>query len=99
MPQVFEDNHPFYRMDLWLEATDTDADEQVGPDGTPKPHLTKSKETFSFLIVPESVLLSKIGEDEVKQYAALNKRFQELQEKAATLETSVAQHFPVRLRR
>ena len=33
MPQVFEDNHPFYRMDLWLEATDTDADEQVGPDG------------------------------------------------------------------
>ena len=89
MPQVFEDNHPFYRMELWLEATDTDADEQVGPDGVPKPHLTKSKETFSFLIVPESVLLSKIGEDEVKQYAALNKRFQELQEKATTLETSV----------
>ncbi len=90
MPQVFEDNHPFYRMDLWLEATDTDADEQVGPDGAPKPHLTKSKETFSFLIVPESVLLSKIGEDEVKQYASLNKRFQELQEKAATLEQNVS---------
>ncbi len=89
MPQVFEENHPFYRMDLWLEATDTDADEQVGPDGTPKPHLTKSKETFSFLIVPESVLLSKIGEDEVKQYALLNKRFQELQEKAGALEASV----------
>ena len=87
--QDLEDNHPFYRMDLWLEATDTDADEQVGADGAPKPHLSKSKETFSFLIVPESVLLAKIGEDEVKQYASLNKRYQELQEKTATMDAGI----------
>ena len=29
MPQALEDNHPYYRMDLWMEATDTDADEQL----------------------------------------------------------------------
>ncbi len=89
MPQALEDNHPYYRMDLWMEATDTDADEQLGTDGAPIPHLSKSKETFSFLIVPESVLLMKIGEDEGKQYAALNKRFQELQEKAQALDVGV----------
>ena len=89
MPQALEDNHPYYRMDLWMEATDTDADEQRGTDGAPIPHLSKSKETFSFLIVPESVLLMKIGEDEGKQYAALNKRFQELQEKAQALDVGV----------
>jgi hypothetical protein len=89
MPQALEDNHPYYRMDLWLEATDTDADEQIGANGAPIPHLSKSKETFSFLIVPESVLLMKIGEDEGKQYAALNKRYQELQEKAQALDVGV----------
>ena len=89
MPQSLEDNHPYYRMDLWMEATDGDADEQMGRNGAPIPHLSKSKETFSFLIVPESVLLMKIGEDEGKQYASLNKRFQELQEKAQALDVGV----------
>jgi hypothetical protein len=89
MPQALEDNHPYYRMDLWMEATDTDADEQLGTNGVPIPHLSKSKETFSFLIVPESVLLMKIGEDEGKQYASLNKRYQELQEKAQALDVGV----------
>ncbi len=89
MPQALEDNHPYYRMDLWMEATDADADEHRGAGGAPIPHLSKSKETFSFLIVPESVLLMKIGEDEGKQYAALNKRFQELQEKAQAIDVGV----------
>src|SRR5207302_5173111 len=32
---------------------------------------------------------AKIGEDEVKLYASLNKRYQDLQEKSATLDTSI----------
>jgi len=92
LPQMqdLDDSHPAYRMDLWMEASDTDADEQLGPDGLPRPHLSKSKETFQFLIVPESQLLAKIGEDEVKLYASLNKRFQDLNEKSGMLDTSIA---------
>jgi hypothetical protein len=86
--QNLEDNHPPYRMDLWLEATDTDADEPL-QGGEVKPHLSKSKETFAFLIVPESQLLAKIGEDEVKQYVSMNKRCQDLQEKAGLMDTGI----------
>ena len=72
----------------WRRPTPTPMN-RWGETATPMPHLSKSKETFSFLIVPESVLLMKIGEDEGKQYASLNKRFQELQEKAQALDVGV----------
>jgi hypothetical protein len=87
--QNLDDNHPPFRLDLWLEAGDTDADEPPGPDGAVRPHLSKSKETFSFLIVPENTLLTKIGEDQAKQYAALNQRFQTLQEKVETVKKNI----------
>ena len=75
---ALDDNHPFYRMDFWLEAADTDADDQAGPDGAPLPHVSKSKETFTFLIVRENVLMAEIGKDEAKQYGSLHKHFQDL---------------------
>ena len=69
---ALDDNHPFYRMDFWLEASDIDADDPPGP------HVSKSKETFTFLVVRENVLMAEIGKDEAKQYGALHKRFQDL---------------------
>ncbi len=75
---ALDDNHPFYRMDFWLEASDADAIDQSGPDGAPLPHASKSKETFTFLVVRENVLMAEIGKDEAKQYGALHKRFQDL---------------------
>ena len=44
------------------------------PAGPPE----KSKETFTFLVVRENVLMAEIGKDEAKQYGALHKRLQGL---------------------
>jgi hypothetical protein len=57
-----------FQMEVWLEAEDTDVEGEVYPDGEnkgkPKPHLTRSGETFTFIVVPENELRSKIGEEQ-----------------------------------
>ncbi len=75
---VLDDSKPFYRLDLWLEASDTYAGDPAAAGGPPQPHVSKSKETFAFLVVNETFLLGHIGQDEAKQYGSLHKRFQDL---------------------
>jgi hypothetical protein len=62
-----------YKMQLWLEATDGDVDSEKERDGSPKPHLSKSKEVFTFIIVSETELLTEIAKDEEKQHEKLDK--------------------------
>jgi hypothetical protein len=58
-------------MQLWLEAVDTDLESEREKDGRPRPHLTPSKERYSFLIVSENELLTEIGYEEEKLYLKL----------------------------
>jgi hypothetical protein len=62
-----------YKMQLWLEAVDGDVDSEKEKDGSPKPHLSKSKEVFNFVIVSETELLTEVAKDEEKLHEKLNK--------------------------
>ncbi len=75
---TLDDDHPLYRMDLRLEAADTDADDQTAPDGSPLPHRSQSSATYTFLMVRDNYLKGLIGQDEAKQYKDLNLQFQNL---------------------
>ena len=56
---------PRYKLQLWVEAVDTDLDSDVDKDGkTPRPHLSPSKEKFTFLVVSENELLTEIAKEE-----------------------------------
>jgi hypothetical protein len=63
---------PRYRMQLWLEATDTDI--LTGP------HRGLSKERFTFLIVPEEELLSEIAKEEETHHVKLDEAVRRLRE-------------------
>jgi hypothetical protein len=65
---------------VWLEAEDTDVEGEAGKDGRPRPHLTPSGEKFTFVVVPESELLSKIAEEEEVKYRELLKAAKPLPE-------------------
>jgi hypothetical protein len=74
-----------YRMQLWLEAVDTDVDSERNKDGTPKPHVSPSKEKFNFIVVSETELLAEIGKDEEKLFDELQKVLNDLVETEARL--------------
>ena len=74
-----DDEHPnilWYQMEFRVEATDVDADEPTTAGNSPQPHRSKSKETYTFLVVRDSYLKGLIGQDEAQQYKALNTQFQ-----------------------
>ncbi len=76
---------PRYRMQLWLEAVDTDLDSEKGKDGKPQPHLKISEEKFTFFVVSENELLTEIAKEEEKQYGDLDTTYQRLLETQAKL--------------
>jgi hypothetical protein len=65
---------PRYKVQLWVEAVDTDVESEQERDGTPRPHVSPSKDRYIFLVVPEYELLAEIGTDE----EGLNLRLREL---------------------
>jgi hypothetical protein len=86
--QFLDDSHPHYRMYLSVEAADNDAEGGLQADGL-LGRIGRSKETFPFLIVPENELLAYIGQEEVEQYKLLYAKYNELELKDKTLETTV----------
>jgi hypothetical protein len=74
-----------YKMQLWVEAVDTDVDSETNKDGSPKPHVGTSKEKFTFVIVSETELLAEIGKDEEKLFDELQKTVNDLVEAEARL--------------
>lgn len=63
---------PRYRLQLWMEATDTDV--LTGP------HRGQSKERFTFIIVPEEELLSEIAKEEENHHVKLEEAVRRLRE-------------------
>jgi hypothetical protein len=57
---------PRYQMELWLEVTDTDLDNEPDRQGVSRPHLKVGDEKFVFIIVSENELLAEIAKDEEK---------------------------------
>jgi hypothetical protein len=54
-----------YQIDIWLEAEDTKVDGDLDPaTKQPRPGMGRSSETFTFVVVSENELLSKIGDEE-----------------------------------
>ncbi len=76
---------PRYKVELWLEATDTDLDSDRNADGSPRPHLSPSGEKFTFIVVSEPELLTEIAKEEEKKYEELDAAFQKLVEAEARL--------------
>jgi hypothetical protein len=74
-----------YRMQLWVEAVDTDVDSDREKDGSPKPHVGPSKEKFTFIVVSETELLAEIGKDEEKLFDELQKVVNDLAESETRL--------------
>jgi hypothetical protein len=73
-------SQPHYKMELWLEAIDTDLDSEKDKNGKPKPHLKVSEEKFTFLLVSENALLAEIAKEEEKLYTELDSTYQRLRE-------------------
>jgi hypothetical protein len=67
-----------YVVEVWLEAEDTYLEGEVDRDGRPKPNVTPSGEKFTFHVVPENELLSKVAEEEDIKYQELQKAFNPL---------------------
>jgi hypothetical protein len=76
---------PRYKMQLWLEAVDTDLDSEAGRDGTPRPHVSPSKDKFTFLVVSEPELLTEIAKEEEDLRVKLEEMFNLLLESEAKL--------------
>jgi len=76
---------PRYKMQLWLEAVDTDLDSEAERDGTPRPHVSPSKDKFTFLIVSEPELLTEIAKEEEELRVKLEEMFNLLLESEAKL--------------
>jgi hypothetical protein len=53
-----------YKMQLWVEAIDTDVDSEPLRDKKPQPHISPSKEKFLLLVVGETELLAEIAKEE-----------------------------------
>jgi len=65
---------PRYKLQIWVEGIDNDVESARDRNGLPQPHLTTSKDRFSFLVVPEFELLLEINKSE----EALNYRLIQL---------------------
>jgi hypothetical protein len=76
---------PRYKVELWLEARDTDLDSDRNPDGSPRPHLSPSGEKFTFIVVSEPELLTEIAKEEEKKFEELDAVFQKVVEAEARL--------------
>jgi hypothetical protein len=77
---------PRYRMQLWVEALDVDVESEQEKDGTPRPHLTPTKEKFPFIIVSEVELLAEIAVEEEKLHVKLEETLNLLIETEKKLE-------------
>jgi hypothetical protein len=80
-----DDSHAHLRMNLSVEAIDTNPEDPASPDG----QVGSSKERFPFLIVTENELLVQIGLEEVDQYKLLYVKYNELDQKKPVLDTAV----------
>lgn len=76
---------PRYRLQLWVEAIDTDLDSEKNKDGTPRPHLSPSKEKFTFVVVSETELLAEIAKEEEQLHVKLEDVLNKLLETEAKL--------------
>jgi hypothetical protein len=74
-----------FLLEVRLLTEDTYLEGELGPDKKPIPHLSPSGETFTFVVVPENELLSKIAEEEETRYRELQKAFKPLAENADRL--------------
>jgi len=74
-----------YRLTLWMEAVDTDLESDREADGTPRPHTSRSKESFTFQVVSETELLAEISKEEELLHLKLEDVFNQLLEKEAVL--------------
>jgi hypothetical protein len=68
---------PRYRLQLWLEATDTDI--------VNGPHRGQSAERFNFIVVSEEELLSEIAKEEESHHVKLEQAVARLRESEAKL--------------
>ncbi|MFM7152086.1 MAG: hypothetical protein ACKO23_19845, partial [Gemmataceae bacterium] len=70
-----------FLIEVRLLAEDTFLDGEVDPKTKePIPHISPSGETFTFAVVPENELLSRIAEEEEAKYRELQKSFKPLPE-------------------
>ncbi len=76
---------PRYKMQLWVEAVDTDVDSEPLRDGKPQPHVSPSKEKFQLLVVSETELLSEIAVEEETLRKKLDEVFVAIAESEAKL--------------
>src|SRR5205085_134228 len=72
---------PRYRVQLWVEATDTDLD----GDKSGRPHTSPSKEKFTFIVVSETELLAEIAKEEEQLHVKLEDTLNRLLETEAKL--------------
>jgi hypothetical protein len=70
---------PRYRLQLWMEATDTDI--------VTGPHRGQSKERFNFIIVPEEELLGEVAKEEENHHVKLDQAVSRLREGESKLTT------------
>jgi hypothetical protein len=80
-----DDTRPQKRfiIEVRLLVEDTFLDGELDPrTGQPIPHISPSGETFSFAVVPENELLSRIAEEEETKYIELQKAFKPLADNA-----------------
>jgi hypothetical protein len=70
-----------YLIEIRLVAEDTYLEGEIDPKSKlPVPHTSASGETFTFVVVPENELLSKIAEEEETKYREMQKAYKPLQE-------------------
>jgi len=62
---------PRYKVELWLEARDTDLGEAPGKEEGPG-HVSPSGEKFTFIVVSEAELLTEIAKEEELKYVDLD---------------------------
>jgi hypothetical protein len=75
-----------FLIEVRLLAEDTYLDGEIdAKTNQPIPHVSPSGETFTFVVVPENELLSKIAEEEETRYRDLQKAFKPLPENLSRL--------------
>jgi hypothetical protein len=78
-----DDTRPQRRflIEIRLMTEDTFLEGEIDPrTRQPVPHVSPSGETFTFVVVPENELLSRIGEEEETKYRDLQKAYKPLPE-------------------
>jgi hypothetical protein len=83
-----------FRVQAWLEAEDTYLEGERGPDGQPRPHRSRSGETFTFVVVSEDELRSKIAVEEEAKRGELRRAWARLDERQKDRVTKSAQDRP-----